>query len=428
MKKLLFLLLLAAPTFGDIDVTPGTGKTVATDSVASKEYQKIKIIDGTAGNTTAAIVDTSGNLQVAVTTLTIISPSGTAKSVGYQATGSSVPVNVLNTINAAQSGTYTVQPGNTQNTTPWLVDPDSGTVQITDKTNKLTFLTGSPSQAGTEPSVPIKAVGVSTVAVTGTVAATQSGTWNVGTVTTITNAVNSAQSGTWTVQPGNTANTSPWLVDPDSGTVQITDKTNKLTLMTGSPPQDASTAAVPIKAVGVSTVSVTGTATIAGTVQPGNTPNTTPWLVTNVSSGIVHTALPTAASDSAGMAIMVDKFGRVVDTLDCPRDLVGTSTVTLTATTSEVVFISSGASGVFNDITSLMVLNTSASAARVTFRSGGGQVNGTITFELYVPAGDMRGLTSSHPWPQSTSAANWSIQSSASLTDIRAYSTYCKSK
>lgn len=57
--------------------------------------------------------------------------------------------------------------------------------------------------------------------VTGTVAATQSGTWNIGSITSITNTVtvsgtvtaNAAQSGTWTVQPGNTANTTAWLVN-----------------------------------------------------------------------------------------------------------------------------------------------------------------------------------------------------------------------
>ena len=61
---------------------------------------------------------------------------------------------------------------------------------------------------------------------------TQSGTWNIGTLTGITNALptggnviggvtqsgtwntNDTQSGTWTVQPGNTANTTPWLDSP----------------------------------------------------------------------------------------------------------------------------------------------------------------------------------------------------------------------
>lgn len=48
--------------------------------------------------------------------------------------------------------------------------------------------------------------------------ATQAGTWNVGTLTSITNPVTVTgtlavtQSGTWTVQPGNTANTTPWLI------------------------------------------------------------------------------------------------------------------------------------------------------------------------------------------------------------------------
>jgi hypothetical protein len=46
----------------------------------------------------------------------------------------------------------------------------------------------------------------------GTFPATQSGTWNIATVTTITNPVPVTQSGTWTVQPGNIANTTPWLV------------------------------------------------------------------------------------------------------------------------------------------------------------------------------------------------------------------------
>lgn len=58
-------------------------------------------------------------------------------------------------------------------------------------------------------------------------AVTQSGTWNIGTVTAVTGITNALpagnnnigdvdaiQSGTWTVQPGNTANTTPWLVTP----------------------------------------------------------------------------------------------------------------------------------------------------------------------------------------------------------------------
>lgn len=88
--------------------------------------------------------------------------------VGTTAVTTTVPVS--GTVAATQSGTWTVQPGNTANTTAWKVD----------------------GSAVTQP-------------VSGTVTANQGGTW--------------------TVQPGNTANTTAWKVDgsavtqPVSGTV-----------------------------------------------------------------------------------------------------------------------------------------------------------------------------------------------------------------
>ena len=65
------------------------------------------------------------------------------------------------TINARQTGTWTIQPGNTANTTAWLVTGTGGTFPAT-------------------------------------------------------------QSGTWTVQPGNTANTTAWLVTGTGGTFPTT--------------------------------------------------------------------------------------------------------------------------------------------------------------------------------------------------------------
>lgn len=67
-----------------------------------------------------------------------------------------------------------------------------------------------------------------------TFASTQSGTWNIGTVTAVTAVTNALpagtnnigdvdaiQSGTWTVQPGNTANTTAWKVDNSAVTQPI---------------------------------------------------------------------------------------------------------------------------------------------------------------------------------------------------------------
>lgn len=60
------------------------------------------------------------------------------------------------------------------------------------------------------------ASGLPITSVAGVVAVTQSGAWNVG------------QTGAWTVQPGNTANTTPWLV-------KLSDGTNTPTIKSGAP-------------------------------------------------------------------------------------------------------------------------------------------------------------------------------------------------
>jgi len=121
-----------------------------------------------------------------------------------------------------------------------------------------------------------------------TVAATQSGTWNIGTVTTLPGVT---QSGTWTVQPGNTANTTPWLVSPSAGG-------NTAAVKAAS---TAATATDPALVVAVSpnnTVAATQSGT--WTVQPGNTANTTPWLITAQAATPVH-YLSTASTNATNV-------------------------------------------------------------------------------------------------------------------------------
>lgn len=87
----------------------------------------------------------------------------------------------------------------------------------------------------------------------GTVAATQSGTWNIGTLTSITNPV--AVTGTF------------WqATQPVSGTVTVTDGAGALNVIVDS---------------GTTAATQSGT----WTVQPGNTANTTPWLATIAQGG-----------------------------------------------------------------------------------------------------------------------------------------------
>ena len=181
---------------------------------------------------------------------------------------------VSGTVAATQSGTWTVQPGNTANTTPWLT-------KLNDGTNSVAIKAASTAAAATDPALvvaisPNNTVPVSLASVP-THAVTQSGTWNVGlsagsnAIGSITNtSFASTQSGTWTVQPGNTANTTPWLTKLNDGTNSVAIKA-------------ASTAAVatdPALVVAISpnnTVTVTQAtaanlnATVTGTVELGAT-------------------------------------------------------------------------------------------------------------------------------------------------------------
>jgi hypothetical protein len=52
----------------DITIPPPAPRTVATDEVAGRNFQLVKIVDGTADSTTPAVVDAAGALLVTSTT------------------------------------------------------------------------------------------------------------------------------------------------------------------------------------------------------------------------------------------------------------------------------------------------------------------------------------------------------------------------
>src|SRR5262249_47486666 len=79
-------------------------------------------------------------------------------------------------------------------------------------------------KVGLDQTTPGTTNGVAIVGVNGATALAGNGTTGTGalrvTVASDNTAftVNAAESGTWTVQPGNTANTTPWLTTPTAGT------------------------------------------------------------------------------------------------------------------------------------------------------------------------------------------------------------------
>jgi hypothetical protein len=148
----------------------------------------------------------------------------------------------LTTKAVTQSGTWTVQPGNTANTTAWKVDGSAVTQPVSATSLPL------PSGAATESTLggvlTTSDFDTKTGALTETAPATDTASSGLNgrlqriaqRITSLITALGSpfqaggsignttfasTQSGTWTVQPGNTANTTAWKVDGSAVTQPV---------------------------------------------------------------------------------------------------------------------------------------------------------------------------------------------------------------
>lgn len=141
--------------------------------------------------------------------------------------------------------------------------------------------------------------------------------------------------------------------------------------------------------------------------------------------GKAITALPSAVADADRVNGVFDKFGRQVVLSGTIRDLRGTQTTTISASTSETTIVTA-ASSIFNDLIMVVVSNTSATAVRLDFRDTTG---GSVIFSLYAPAGQAVGFSvPGTAVPQTSVNTNWTAQSSASVTDLRIFALFEKNK
>ena len=80
----------------NINVTPGTGKTVSTETIGGVEYQQIKIIDGKVGSSSVlSFVNNGIHLPVSVMGNVTINPTSVSGTVGASIVGT-VPVTQVN--------------------------------------------------------------------------------------------------------------------------------------------------------------------------------------------------------------------------------------------------------------------------------------------------------------------------------------------
>lgn len=123
-----------------------------------------------------------------------------------------------------------------------------------------------------------------------------------------------------------------------------------------------------------------------------------------------------AVADADRSDVHCDKNGRILTTLAQRERVVRSGVVTLTNTT-ETTLIASGGANVFRDITYLKCTNNSATLVRVDIRDA---TAGTVidSWALAASGGGFN-LTFPVPYAQATANNNWTVQLSASVTDVR---------
>lgn len=220
-------------------------------------------------------------------------------------------------------------------------------------------------------------VSLTSTTITGTVAVTESGTWNVG-LSAGTNAIGSITNTSFAATQATAANLNATVVGTGTFAVQ---SAQSGTWTVGS--NSATASAVPANAF--------------------------------YKGLLAKTANPSAASDGNLVGALSDKLGKQI-VVGSIRDLKVQQTTTITASTSETTVLTAVAS-TFLDVYGVIIANSSLLATVITFKDS---TAGTTRFTIAVPAGETRGfmLPESGAYTQATVNNNWTATSSVSLTSL----------
>jgi hypothetical protein len=211
----------------------------------------------------------------------------------------------------------------------------------------------------------------------------------------VSGTVTANQGGTWTMQPGNTANTTAWLVTGSGGTFPVTGTFWQAT-------QPVSIAAA--VSVNPSTIGNWGlSSSTFNTVTPTN----------GCLAEGQYISTQAAMTSTNSSPLQVDKVGRLL-AVAALRSLKGVQKTSITTNTATTV-VTAGAAGVFNDVYAIVVTNKSATAVFVDFNDGA-----AVRMTLAAPAGDTRGFTVpvDSAMVQSGAAAAWTATVSSAVTSI----------
>jgi hypothetical protein len=222
------------------------------------------------------------------------------------------------------------------------------------------------------------------------------------TSTTITGTVAATQSGTWTVQPGNTANTTAWKVDGSAVTQPVSIATAPV-LVAGSAiigkvgidqTTPGTTNAVSLAQIGSTTVvtgGVNGTLAVGGNVATNVAIGTNP--INNGAQGV--SSENSAVTTGRMVQLVADLVGKlIVLPYANPENFTNGTTAAIVDTTTTSVIAAQGA-GVRTYITQITVTNSHATVGTFVKITDGAS---TILWEGYAAAAG-GGATASFPTP-----------------------------
>ena len=338
-----------------------------------------------------------------------------------------VLVNLGANNNVTQSGTWTVQPGNTANTTPWLASIHDGTTKATvrdlasnDALN-VAIVDGSGGQ--------ITTFGGGTQYT------------EADTDTTITGTAFMWEDASDTLRAVSASKPLPVDTELPAAALLADDMSNPTVPQVGAHLMgyDGSTwDRVKLGTLfdldtGGGTENVVGinlrTGASGGSVEAGTTTN--PLIVAgNVAEdtadagnpvkigGKAMITNPTAVSDADRVNARFDDIGRLVTVTGQVRDLIVQAITTIASSTSETTILAAGAAGVFHDITDLIITNASATAVTVTIKDSTTGTTRAI-FDLgAIGSNSAIPLNFSRPWLQATAANNWTATLSSGVVTV----------
>jgi len=254
-----------------------------------------------------------------------------------------------------------------------------------------------------------------------------------------TNLVAAGQNGTWTVQPGNTANTTAWLVAggktnnnaapgaTNLGVLPVLanasnpswtegDMVTLSALLNGALRTDATT----YGGTAVVTGGVNGSTGVGGLAASGASASGNPLQA----GGVANTTEPTAVSAGQIIALYLDKVGKLIISPFAARENYLTGTASATGTGATALIASQGGSLKIYP-TSISCGNSGATTTAVAFENGSG---GTTLATLVVPAGGGNNVTFPTPLTGMSAATGFYMASGSSTTtlycNVTAYSGY----